>query len=313
MRRRGTPPRRQCRALTVLGLCLAVQPGAAQEALSVREVAQGVFVHLGQPLSVNAPGREDIANLGFIVGGRCVAVIDTGGSAAVGAALRAAVRAHTARPVCFVINTHVHFDHLLGNGAFAADHPRFIGHPQLPAALALSRRLLTETYGAQPEVFSSIGAAAASGDDRAVTEVDLGGRQLRLAAWPTAHTDCDLTVYDAATRTLFAGDLLFIGRTPALEGSLEGWLRAIDALEREPVRRVVPGHGPPTDDVKGALATERSYLEGLRGAVKAALAAGQSLPETLRESAQTGRGSWLLWDENQPRNIARAYEELEWQ
>src|SRR3546814_2083209 len=47
--------------------------------------------------------------------------------------------------------------------------------------------------------------------------LDLGGRRLLLTAWPPAHTDADLTVFDARTETLFAGDLVFLERVPAVE------------------------------------------------------------------------------------------------
>ena len=41
---------------------------------------------------------------------------------------------------------------------------------------------------------------------------------------------------DRATGTLFLGDLLFMGHLPALDGSISGWLEAIDALVPDPAK-----------------------------------------------------------------------------
>ena len=77
-----------------------------------------------------------------------------------------------------------------------------------------------------------------------------------------AHTDSDLSVLDEQTRTLFAGDLVFLSHTPVLDGSLRGWLRVIDELAALPAQRVVPGHGP-VSEWPAALADQRRYLETL--------------------------------------------------
>ncbi len=295
-------------------LLLPLLAGAAD--FSVREVAPGVFVHEGRALALDAPGHDDIANIGFILGTRCVAVIDSGGSVRIGAALRASVRRHTQLPVCYLINTHVHVDHLLGNYAFAAEHPQLIGHAQLPAALARSRDFFLRNYAADlapPASAAQLPAPARTVEVGSDTELDLGGRQLTLRAWPTAHTDCDLSVYDSRTATLWTGDLLFVGRTPALDGSLKGWLAALEVLARLPARHVVPGHGPPGDDLPGAVEPERRYLKTLQEVVRGEVARGVTLQEALRATDFPAPGGWLLWDETQPRNIARAYQELEWE
>lgn len=312
-------PLRSAALLVMVASCPACLPAQAADAtLPVIEVAAGVFVHQGKPLALDAPGHEDIANVGFIVGSRCVAVIDTGGSVRMGRALRASVRDHTRVPVCYVINTHVHVDHVLGNLAFVPDQPQFIGHANLAAALARSREFFLTHYAEDlepPPAAAQVIAPTRSVALDAETELNLGGRLLRLHAWPTAHTDCDLTVYDSATHTLWTGDLLFVQRTPALDGSLSGWLTVMASLAQlqGQVRHVVPGHGAAGDDLKAALEPQRRYLQGLLDAVRGEIARGDSLGEALKRTQSPAGSPWQLWDETHPRNVARAYQELEWE
>ncbi|MER8387753.1 hypothetical protein NKJ46_14615 [Mesorhizobium sp. M0166] len=53
-----------------------------------------------------------------------------------------------------------------------------------------------------------------------------------------------MTIFDSATGTLFAGDLVFVGSLPTLDGSLLGWLRQMDALAAIAAARAVPSLGP---------------------------------------------------------------------
>ena len=100
-----------------------------------------------------------------------------------------------------------------------------VGHARLaqrlaeagPFYLASLRRLIGPAFAGTELVAPT----------QAVTDtvtIDLGGRTLELRAWPTAHTNTDLTVLDTATGTLFTGDLLFVERMPVVDGSLLGWL-----------------------------------------------------------------------------------------
>jgi quinoprotein relay system zinc metallohydrolase 2 len=293
--------------------CPAVFAANTPDGFNLSEVTPGIFVHAGRTLALDVPGHDDIANIGFIVGAKCVAVIDSGGSMRIGRELRAAVRKHTPQPICYVINTHVHVDHVLGNAAFKNDAPSFVGSAALAGAMARSRDFFVTQYA--DDMDSPASADQIIGPDHLVEHeltLDLGGRRLLLRAWPKAHTDCDLTVYDARSGTLWTGDLLFRDRLPALDGSLKGWLAVLDELTVMQVKIAVPGHGPVTLDLKSALVPEQRYLQALADGVRADLIQAKPLEEAIEEVAAAEKSHWLLWNSVHPRNVVRAYEELEW-
>lgn len=290
---------------------LAAADGASAGALGVEQLAPGVFVHLGQVGDFAPDNGGDLANLGFVVGERCVAVIDTGGSRRVGAALLAAVRLRTTLPVCYVIATHMHPDHLLGHAAFRELHPAFVGAARQGPALAARAR----GYLARQE--SALGEAAQGSEvvppDHPVNgsaTLDLGGRTLELRTWRTAHTDNDLTVQDSASGVLFAGDLLFRVHLPVIDGSLRGWLQQIPELRALARAAVVPGHGPVASDGATAFDAEQSYLQSVADEVRADLRQGRTLSQAVEASALPA--GWQLAGLYHRRNVTAAYAELEW-
>jgi quinoprotein relay system zinc metallohydrolase 2 len=255
-----------------------------------------------------------IANGGFVVGAKCVAAIDPGGSYDEGLALRNALASRTRTPVCYVINTHMHPDHIFGNAAFKRDDVKFVGHSKLPAAMAA--RGDTYLHALQRE----LGDAAAGSDVIApdllvngTMSLDLGGRKLELRAWKTAHTDNDLTIYDDKSGTLWLGDLLFVDRIPALDGNLRGWLAAIKELRSMRVRHAVPGHGRARELWPQPLASEERYLASLADDVKAAIRLRLSLQQTVDKLGNIEQQKWLLFDAYHRRNVTAAYAELEWE
>lgn len=315
MRPRAGTQRCRRRAAVVLLCALAAGAAAAPAPLPVTAVAEGVYLHQGVHAESGPDNLGAIANIGFVVGRDAVAVIDTGGSYAVGAALLAAIRARTDLPVRWVVNTHVHPDHLLGNGAFRAPGVTFVGHAKLARALSQRGAFYLEQSHRQLDP-ADAAATVIVPPDVAVAdrmEIDLGGRTLLLEAHPTAHTDDDLTVLDAATGTWFLGDLLFVGHIPTLDGSILGWIAEMDRLAGRDVARVVPGHGPLGLAWPEALAPERRYLTRLAEAVRSEIAAGRTMSEAAARVGLDEATAWALFDEFNRRNVIAAYHELEWE
>jgi quinoprotein relay system zinc metallohydrolase 2 len=279
----------------------------------VREIASGVFVYEA-PVALATPSNEGaIANMGFIIGDEAVAVIDTGGSLATGRRLLETIRERTGQPIRYVINTHVHPDHVLGNAAFRETGALFVGHKHLPAALAArtphylstNRALIGEAFeGSEPLAPNLL-------VDREL-KLDLGGRVLQIEAWPTAHTNTDLTVRDLTTDTWFLGDLLFANHVPALDGRLIGWRDTLRALRAQPATRVVPGHGPASMSWPAAAEPLERYLSRLEDDLRRMIREGKTLQDAAGRAGNSETEHWSLFSEFNSRNATTGYHELEW-
>jgi quinoprotein relay system zinc metallohydrolase 2 len=298
-----------------LFILLALFPAlASSDPLKFEQIATGVYVHHGEHKDLNTGYGGDICNIGFVIGKKGIAVIDTGGSPKVGSRVREAIREVSRLPILYVINTHVHPDHSLGNAAFKQDKPVFVGHGKLAEAMALRReaylRNQVEWVGADAAGSELIPPTLAIASSH---EINLGGRTLRLTAHPVAHSPADLSVFDTASQTLWTGDLLFVERTPSIDGNIPNWLEVIERLRTTPALRFVAGHGSTTKNLSAALDDEKRYLETLLADVRHAIKQGQSMEQTIPTAAGSERGKWLLFDAVNRRNVALLYPQLEWE
>ncbi|WP_245479496.1 quinoprotein relay system zinc metallohydrolase 2 [Hansschlegelia zhihuaiae] len=300
--------------LVALAALCATEARAA-EPLPTTEVAPGVFVYQA-PYALLAPSNMGaIANVGFVVGRDGVAVIDTGNTKEAGERLLASVKARTDLPVRYVVNTHMHPDHALGDAAFRGTGAQFVAHAKFKRALdARAQSYVDGAKRALGERFDEDLGDIVTPDVQVTDKLtlDLGGRSLELEAWPTAHTDNDLTVFDQTSGTWFLGDLLFMGHLPSVDGSFEGWVRLMARLREQSAARVVPGHGPASASWPDALAPQQRYFDRLRKDVETLLDAGASLREASEKAGVSEREAWALFDEFNARNAIAVYRELEW-
>ena len=316
--RRALSRRQLCCGTAALLCCLPALRAQAEalrdRPLALTEIAPGIHVSHGVHAEVAAENQGAIANVGFVVGAERVAVIDSGGCRLWGERLREAVRRVTPLPISHLVQTHMHPDHVFGAAAFLVDQPRILGHRRLPAALANRRSYYTRRLH---EILGEVAAGSVIVPPNEIvdgeTEIDLGSRVLRVTAHPTAHTDNDLSLRDLATGTLWAGDLLFMERVPALDGSLLGWLAVLDALRALPAARVVPGHGPVAAAWPAAADAQRRYLTLLRDDIRALIKSGGTMERAVATVGRGERPRWRLFDDYHARNVTAAFHELEWE
>lgn len=315
---RAAPPISRRHAL-IGGFCLCCAPvlnrsaQALGDTLETVEIAPGIHIRRGVDEIATAHNDDAIANVGFIVGRDCVAVTESGGSLRDGERLRRRIRQVTQLPIRYVLMSHVHPDHIFGAGAFLQDKPAFVGHAQLPQALAQRG----EYYREQLERLLGPGNAGPVVQPTMPisnqARIDLGGRTLELKAHGVAHTSNDLSALDTQTQTLFPADLLFVGRIPSLDGSLKGWLKELAALAALHTQRAVPGHGPASVKFPAAAMKLEHYLETLLRETRQAIAKGIEIDAAPDSVALSERGKWTLFDDYHGHNVTQAFKELEWE
>lgn len=277
-------------------------------ATGTTELAPGVFAY------VQEGGGFCVANAGIVRGPGGATVIDALFTPPMTRALLDEVQRVTGGPPARLVNTHHHVDHTLGNALFPREAP-IVAHARARTemertGIGVLRVIERIAPYFTPELAGAAERLPDATFDGDTLSLDLGGRELRLLHFGTAHTRGDIIALLPAERIAFIGDIGFFNVTPmALEGHIGNWLRAghriIDEVD---AGILVPGHGPV--GAKADLARMLGYYELLRGAARAAFDAGAS-PEDA--AAGIDLGEYAEWGEAAERiglNVARLYAEF---
>jgi len=263
----------------------------------LHELGDGCFAYL-QP-----DGSWGWSNAGLVVGDGVSLLVDTLFDLRLTAAMLDEMRpVSAAAPISTVVNTHANGDHHYGNqlvqGAeFITSTATAREMNDVPASMLLA---LNEAPGEVGELFRHFFGAF---DFRGIEtvppsrtfdgrlELDVGGRLVELIEVGPAHTSGDTLVHVPDARTVYTGDILFIGGTPIVwAGPLSNWVAACDLMLGMDIDTVVPGHGPVTD--KGGVAQVRDYLAYIDTEASARFASGMDAWDAARDIALNGFGSW---------------------
>jgi len=235
------------------------QPLSAQTVLKVEKLADGAWA--AQP--------EKGANVGWLLLGDGVLAIDSGQDAATGREILKKIAETTGgRPVRTLVLTHSHADHSGGARAFAAAGARVICQENITGPI-----LTFVTQAATDPADPMSGKADLRPVVQSISERSIlvdGLRNVQIYFLGAAHTKGDLVVYLASDKILFAGDLAGNGRLPFLQSQdvdPAGWEKALEALAKTPVEKVVAGHGD-LAGTKAAVTDSLAYIRAVNALAK---------------------------------------------
>lgn len=254
-------------------------------------------------------------NLGFVVGTEAVAVIDSGYSPQMATEMLRHIRARTPLPVRHVVNTNSQPHRFLGNDVFRQAGARILAGREGAERMARDGAMMAFSAAGVlgvaslpvPAVPDRLLGAGESAD------LDLGsGVVLHVRHAGTAHTKGSLVAEVRPDRTVFAGDILYGGRLPALiaDGSVKGWIDAYESLRGMNTLTFVPGHGDP-----GPLATfdhpTLAYLKEIKHHMDQAVKDGDDIEKAKAGFDASAWKSLANFTELNGRNAYQAYQESE--
>ena len=140
----------------------------------------------------------------------------------------------------------------------------------------------------------------------------LGGKRVDLIhVGSMDHTDDMIAVLFPEERAVFVVDYISIGRVPfqtIAGGGLDALLNSIRLVEMLDFDVAASGHG--VVGGKSDIAAYRHYLEELRDAVAAGIAAGDSLEEMQAGILMEPYSSWINYENWRPLNVLGMYNML---
>ena len=251
-------------------------------------------------------------NASFVLSEQGVVVIDTSKTLTDAAWMYHQIRTITEKRIIYVINTHFHADHVFGNQMFDAPkiaHQLCSRRMQSMLSTDWSPEHLAEMARQQPDPEILAGLRITLPEilfDKGFT-LELGDLTLEIIH-KGGHTPCSSMVYIPKDKILYIGDLLFVGRYPAMmHANCKEWIAALREVEGMKVKSIVPGHG--SMSTMEDVIKLRSYLEDLQERVTRLARQGLSREEVM---AHPGFPQYTerAYERSHRSNIGIAYDEV---
>ncbi len=218
-------------------------------------------------------------NVGLTVGADGVAMIDNG-MPDVLALLKKEIAEITDQPVDYLINTHVHGDHIGNNHDFGANGARIVSHENLRASLVKTG--VRKGDGYEPASKETLPVLTFSDH----MTIHINNDAAKVIHFANAHTDGDAIVYFQGDNVIHTGDIMFNGLFPFIDknngGSLPGVIAALKGIAdlANDDTKVIPGHGALAS--KAEVVATIAMLEDAQAIVAKLVSEGKTDEEILK-------------------------------
>lgn len=246
----------------------------------------------------------NIVNCSFIITQNSVIIIDTGSSTLYATQMKKEIEKITNKPIKYIINTHHHPDHFLGNDAFLQSDI---------FASSFTKKEIEQNGDLYITNLVNLVQEGMKGTKiKAPNQVlssqilDLDGYKLKILYFD-GHTKSDVAIYDENKKILYASDLVFNKRTPSTpHANIENWIKALDELEKIPYTMIVPGHGVATNS-KNPIIETRNYLKFVEKTLSSSAKDGLDIYEILDKSIPKEFEDFTMFKEEFERTIINMY------
>jgi cyclase len=298
MRYRDRPPMSLLCTMTLV-LCSLPSPASAQER-AVTKLADGVY---------EIQHGAQSGNTTVMIGDRQVFVVDAGFLQSDAQADIAQIRKWTDKPVAFVLNTHFHNDHNLGNRAYMTAFPAVTiiahvetrkdmdmfgpgsearekrsqarleqmlktgndgrGNPLGPDGVAQVKEAMARQQKTLDDMKDIPFQSATLTFDHDFT-IDLGNREVQVKFLGRGNTPGDAVAWLPKEQIVAACDLVVYPMPYFYDGYPSEWIQTLQNLAQLDATTIVPGHGPIMHD-KAYLYLVRDFMKSAVEQVNAAL------------------------------------------
>lgn len=214
----------------------------------VTATAENVFSIVSPSIGLPTPENQGWnSNSHFVVTENGVLLFDTGSSEAIGNKIKKAIQSVTDQPVRWVINSHSHADHWLGNAAFA--DAEIIATAEAMATM--------QKYGQDDVAFyhkvtnGTIGTTHLVYPNLLLNEPlkrNFGGVEVELLFANNGHSPGDILIWLPQQKVMIGGDVLSSDYMPLItdHGDIDGLINTLHAVAQRNPSIVLTGHGSAT-------------------------------------------------------------------